>query len=50
MSQKISIYGGIAWNKGELGHFADLIRGRLTEKEGVVFLRGGLIPQYTLWD
>ena len=33
--------------KGGLGQFADL-RGGLAEKEGVVFLRGGLIPQCTL--
>ena len=26
-SRKISIYGRIAWNEGELGHFADLISG-----------------------
>ena len=30
--------------KEGLGQFADL-RGGLVEKEGVVFLRGGLIPQ-----
>ena len=33
--------------KEGLGQFADL-RGGLAEKEGVVFLRGGLIPQCTL--
>ena len=33
--------------KGGLGQFADL-RGGLAQKEGVVFLRGGLIPQCTL--
>ena len=33
---------------GGLGQFADLRRGGLDKKEGVVFLRG-LIPQCTLW-
>ena len=43
----IYIYREDLPEKGGLGQFADL-RGGLAEKEGVVFLRGGLIPQCTL--
>ena len=39
--------GGELLKKGELGQFANL-RGCLARKKGVVFLRGGLIPQCTL--
>ena len=38
--------GGLP-KKGRLGQFADLTEG-LAKKRGVVFLRGGLIPQCTL--
>ena len=34
--------------RGGLGQFADL-SGEFGKKEGVVFLRGGLKPQCTLW-
>ena len=35
--------------KGRLWHFVDL-RGGLARKRGAVILRGGLIPQCTLWS
>ena len=48
-NQYIYIYIGRICLKrgGGLGQFADL-RGGLAEKEGVISLRGGLIPQGTL--
>ena len=47
-SRKISIYGGIAWNEGELGHFADLRGVGLGKKERAGVLEEWLMPQWTL--
>ena len=44
---KKTIYRGELPKRGELGQFLGL-RGGLAEKEGLVFLMGGLIPQCTL--